>query len=65
MKLNFELVRLKVVSPDFKLANSPPVISNFVSLLTVFANESKQVKVADVADAENSDTLSVKITATC
>lgn len=39
MKLNFELVRFKVVSSNFIQENSPPEISNLVGLLTIFANE--------------------------
>ena len=65
MKQNFELVRFKVIAPDFRIANSPPVISNLIDQIIVFANESNQVVVADVSDAENNDTMSPTITATC
>ena len=65
LKQNFELVRFKLIAPDFSITNSPPIISNFVEYLTVFANELKQVKVADLIDLEDKKTLTVKLEAAC
>ena len=41
LKENFELVRFKVIAPAYRIVNSPPMISKFVSQFTVYANESK------------------------
>ena len=54
-----------MINPDFSVLNSPPILSNFVESLTVFANESKQFKVADVVDFEDKDTISVKLETSC
>ncbi len=59
------MVRFKVINPDFSVINSPPIIQNLVELLIVFANESKKVKVADLIDYEDKNTLSVGLEATC
>ena len=64
-KQSFELTRFQVIAPDYNVFNSPPIISNFVEHLTVFANESKQVKVADLVDLEDKNTLTVKLEAAC
>ena len=47
------------------MTNSPPIISNFVESLIVYANESKQFKVADLVDLEDKTTVSVKLEAFC
>ena len=65
LKQNFEFVRFKIIAPTFSITNSPPIISNFVEYLTVYANTSKKVKVADLVDLEDKDTLSVKLEASC
>jgi hypothetical protein len=54
-----------MISPDFTLTNSPPYIFNLVEYLTVFANDSKRVKVADIFDAEDTKTLSVELKTSC
>ena len=54
-----------MIAPDFSIVNSPPIISNFVKYHTVFANESKQVKVADLVDLEDKNTLTVELKAAC
>jgi hypothetical protein len=54
-----------VINPDFNVINSPPIILNLVESLTVFANESKKVKVADLIDYEDKNTLSVVLEASC
>jgi hypothetical protein len=58
-------VRFKVISPDIALTNSPPSILNLVEYLTVYANESKRVKVADIFDSEDNKTLSIELAASC
>ena len=53
------------MAPTYSITNSPPIISNFVESLIVYANESKQFKVADVVDLEDKDTVSVKLEVIC
>ena len=60
MKHNFELVRFKVIGSSFRVANTAPIVTNFVNQIKVLANESKTIDVADLADAENSDTLAIE-----
>ena len=52
-KTYFELARFQIVSPDFIVANSPPTVTQFVSEFKIFANELKQVVVAEISDFEN------------
>ena len=65
LKNYFELVRFKVIVPDFKIENSPPIVWNFIAEFTVIANEYNQITVAEFGDSENSANLSVKIAAVC
>jgi hypothetical protein len=65
LKQNFELVRFKIIASEFSFTNAPPIISKFVEYLTIYANESMQVKVADLFDSEDKKTLSVAINASC
>ncbi len=59
MKQNFELARFTVVPAKISIANSAPIVSNFVGELQVFANESKEVTIGDLSDVENSDALTI------
>lgn len=54
-----------MIAPDISVANSPPAITKFIDKVVIFANESKQFTVGEVSDAENTNTLSVQITAKC
>jgi hypothetical protein len=54
-----------VINPDFSVSNSATIFSNFVESFTVFANESKQLKIADLVDYEDKDTISVELETSC
>ena len=54
-KQSFELTRFQVIAPDYNVANSPPIISNFVSEIKIYEQDYKQIVVAEVSDDENND----------
>ena len=59
MKQHFELVKFKLKKPLISVVNTAPTISNFKEHVKVFANSRQTVDIADVTDAENSDTLAI------
>ena len=54
-----------MIAPDYNLANSPPIISNFVSEIQIFEKEYKQVVVAEVSDNESNESLTIITKAEC
>jgi len=59
LKQNFELARFTVVPAKISIANSAPIISNFVGELKVFANELKEVTIGNLSDVENSAAVTI------
>ena len=54
-KQNFELARFKVIPPDYNVANSPPMISNFVEEIKIFERDYKEIVVANFSDDKNNE----------
>jgi hypothetical protein len=59
LKQNFELARFKVIPAKIRIANSAPIVSNFVGELKVFANELKEVTIGNLSDVENSAAVTI------
>ena len=59
MKQNFELARFTIFSSKINIDNSAPIFSNFVSEIWVFANESREVTIAELRDIENNAALTI------
>jgi len=60
LKQNFELVRFKIVPADFTIANSAPIVNNFVGEIQIYANESKEVTIGELSDSENTSAFTIK-----
>ena len=59
MKQNFELTRFTIRRAEYHIANSVPIVGNFVGEIQIFANESREVVIGELSDVENSSALTI------
>ena len=64
-KQNFELTRFKVIPPDYNVANSAPIISNFVEEIKIFEKDYKEIVVANISDDKNNEMVTITIKVGC
>ena len=64
-KQNFELTRFKVIPPDYNVANSAPIISNFVEEIKIFEKDYKEIVVANISDDKNNERVTITIKVGC
>ena len=48
-----------IIPADYSVSNSAPVVSNFLGEIQIYANESREVVIAELSDFEDSSALTI------